>query len=337
MDILQPKKHRHAGLTIRNERSGGALLKTVRSRSMAFSFLKPAKLFVTLSTLLVLGSCVLFVYPGPKYSIEFTGGTMMELTLPEGKTKEDVSMALRTFEGDTNIGNPSISETDANHVLVRLREISNEENLSLMEHLKEAVGESIQQTSFTTIGPTVGSHLKTRSLWALLIACIMIVVYVALAFRKIPRKYSPWRFGIVTVVTLFHDIMITVGVFVILSYHTTFELDTLFITALLTILGYSVNDTIIIFDRIRDNLIAGGRNEEFAPLADKSLRQTVKRSLNTSISTLIMLTSLYFLGGESIQWFVLALIVGIGVGSYSSIFLATPLLVWWHVYGGERK
>ena len=213
-----------------------------------------------------------------------------------------------------------------------MRDITNEQHLELIANAQTAFG-SVEELQFTTIGPTVGETLKKRSIWALSIASIAIVLYVAFAFRKVPRRLSPWRFGIIAVITLLHDVMITVGIFVILSHVTPFEFDTLFITALLTILGYSVNDTIVIFDRIRSNLFLQERREEFSEVAERSLRQSINRSINTSVSTLIMLCSLFVLGSESIRWFVLTLIVGAVIGTYSSIFLAVPLLVYWKKKG----
>ena len=252
----------------------------------------------------------------------------MEVTLPAEKTKDDVKIALESFETDPPIGNVSVSKTKDETVLMRMRNLSNEEHLALVDHINETIGE-VTERQFTTIGPTVGKSLKKRSMWALGIAAVAIVLYIAFAFRKVPRKSSPWRFGIIAVVTLLHDVFITVGIFVILSHTTNFEFDTLFITALLTILGYSVNDTIVIFDRIRDNLFLQERREEFEVIAERSLHQSITRSINTSVSTLIMLSALFFLGSESIRWFVLTLIVGALIGTYSSIFLATPLLVYW--------
>lgn len=292
------------------------------------SLLKPAKFFLGLSLALVIASAVLLVTPGPKLSIDFTGGTLMEISIPQDANKEAVEQALNTFESEQPLGNVSLSATKMSSVLLRMRDISNDEHLALLGHFRSSLGQ-IQELQFTTIGPTVGASLKRRSIWALGIAAVAIVVYIAFAFRKVPRKLSPWRFGIIAVITLLHDVLITVGVFVVLSQITTFEFDTLFITALLTILGYSVNDTIVIFDRIRDNLAEQGRKEDFATVADRSLRQSITRSINTSVSTLIMLCCLFILGSESIRWFVLTLIVGAIIGTYSSIFLATPLLVYW--------
>lgn len=283
-----------------------------------------------LSAALVGVSIVLLIVPGPRLSIDFTGGTLIELKIPSASTKDDLANAMSSlaFEDGSSIDNVSISATKGDSMLMRMRDLSNEEHLALIDHLTTTLGE-IEELQFTTIGPTVGASLKERSLWALTIASIAIVLYIAFAFRKVPKRLSPWRFGIIAVITLLHDVLITVGIFVILSQITSFEFDTLFVTALLTILGYSVNDTIVIFDRIRDNVITSNRGEEFSIVAEKSLHQSVTRSINTSVSTLIMLSALFLLGSESIRWFVLTLITGAIIGTYSSLFLATPLLVYW--------
>ena len=294
---------------------------------MRFSFLKPAKLFLSISAVATAASVILLIYPGPNLSIDFTGGTLMEVRIPSASTKEELQSAVSTFQG-ANLGNVTISSTKSETQILRMRDITNEEHLALLGHLEENLGE-VQELQYTTIGPTVGASLKKRSVWALTIASIAIVLYIAFAFRKVPKRLSPWRFGIIAVITLLHDVLITVGIFVILSHVTNFEFDTLFVTALLTILGYSVNDTIVIFDRIRDNLSLQNRNDPFEVVAERSLQQSITRSINTSVSTLIMLCALFFLGSDSISWFVLTLIVGAIIGTYSSLFLATPLLVYW--------
>lgn len=290
-------------------------------------FLRPAKFFFIISTVATLVSLVLLIAPGLRYSIEFTGGTRSEMTVPEGKTQQDVLTALTSFTVTDLI--PTVNRMQNGNFLIRMKGIDDTTHNALIAHLKESLG-NITEVQYTTIGPTVGATLKTRAIYALIVASLGIIVYLAFAFRKIPRRYSPWKFGVVAVATLLHDVMVTVGIFVILSQFTNFEADTLFITALLTILGYSVNDTIIIFDRIRDNLFAQERKEDFPTIANRSVNQTWKRSCYTSGSTLIMLASLFFLGSESIKWFVLTLIIGILLGTYSSVFVATPLLVYWN-------
>lgn len=288
------------------------------------NLLKPAKFAFVISGLCVLASILLIIFYVPRLSIEFSGGTRMEIT-SETATADQVSEALRSFDVSLS---PTVNATEDGTFLIRTVTLDNETHTRLIAHLTTAIGE-FTEAQYTTIGPTVGETLKFRAIVALIVASIGIILYVAWAFRKIPHKYNAWKFGIVAVITLLHDVIITAGVFTVLSHVTSFEVDTLFVTALLTILGYSVNDTIIIFDRIRDNLAEHGRNEAFESLANRAVVQTLSRSMYTTFSTLIMLFALYFLGSESIRWFVLTLIVGILIGSYSSIFVATPLLVYW--------
>ena len=291
-------------------------------------FLKPAKYFFILSATLTIVSIVLVFVPGPRLSIEFTGGTRMQLHVATGTpTADGVLTAVKSFAAADL--NPTVNRMQNGDFLIRLKGIDDETHKALLNHLTASLGQ-LEQVQYTTIGPTVGETLKIRAAYSIIVASIGIILYLAFAFRKIPRKYSPWKFGVVAVLTLLHDVMVTVGIFVILSHYTNFEVDTLFVTALLTILGYSVNDTIIIFDRIRDNLYVQERKEEFAVTANRAVNQAWKRSCYTSTSTLIMLFSLFFLGSPSIQWFVLTLIIGILLGTYSSIFVATPLLVYWN-------
>lgn len=292
------------------------------------SFTSVSKFFLTVSAALMLASIVLLVWPGPKLSMEFTGGTLINISLPQGKSKADVQTAAASFAttDGKSLGNFTLSTTKEGKVLIRMRTIGNEDHLAFLDHLKKTVGD-VTEHQFTTIGPTVGATLKRRSMEALVIASLGIVLYIAIAFYKVPRRLSPWRFGIFAVVAMIHDMLVTTGVFVMMGLFTNFEFDTLFITALLTILGYSVNDTIIIFDRIRENVAFADKREDFTQVVSRSLWETMTRTLNTSITTLIVLFSLFFLGSESIHWFVLALIIGICLGNYSSYFIATPLLV----------
>lgn len=299
---------------------------------MAFSFLKPGKFFIGLSTVAVLASLALIVYPGPKLSIEFTGGTLMEVVMPAEATTTALADAIKSAQLTPKIDAVAVARTKEGTAIIRLRGLSNDEHNALIAYLDTQFGK-IEERQFTTIGPTVGESLKRSAVTATIVACIAVALYVAFAFRSVPRKLSPWRFGVITVIALVHDVLITLGVFIILGKFTTFEIDTLFISALLTTLGYSVNDTIVIFDRIRENVINQGKHEDFYHLVDRSLRETFTRSFNTGLATLFMLLALYFLGSSTIQWFLLALIVGISVGTYSSLFLAAPLLVFWKKRG----
>lgn len=297
---------------------------------MQFSFTRAARFLFPVSVLLVAASVVLFYNPGPVLSIEFTGGTLMELQLPEGKTKSDLSSALTSFTQEgVDAKEAALSQTRTGTWLVRMQTLDTAEHTAMLAHLNQSLG-SVQELQYTTIGPTVGSSLKRNAFWALFAAGIAIVIYLAAAFRKIPKSMSPWTFGISAIIAVIHDVVITVGIFTILSRYTSFQIDTLFVTALLSIMGYSVSDTIVIFDRIRDNLIEGGKRiDNFEKIADDSLWQSFSRTINTGLCALIMLFCLFFLGSESIRWFMLALIVGTFIGTYSSFFVATPLLVFW--------
>jgi preprotein translocase subunit SecF len=294
------------------------------------SFIRLSRLFLPLSALLLIASVVVFFTPGPQVSIEFTGGTLMELVLPEDATRDDLAAVLNAFEREGgSLQGYNIARTRTGSFFVRTPTLSNEEHTAFIAQLEETVGE-VEELQYTTIGPTVGASLQRRALWALLAAGIAIVVYLAIAFRKIPRHISPWAFGISSIVALLHDVILTVGIFTVISWYTTFQVDTLFVTALLSIMGYSVNDTIVIFDRIRSNLLQEGKKgASFADIADRRLVQSFTRTINTGISTIIMLFALFFFGAESIRWFILAFIIGTIIGTYSSFFVATPILVLW--------
>ncbi|MBI1934051.1 protein translocase subunit SecF [Candidatus Peregrinibacteria bacterium] len=244
----------------------------------------------------------------------------MEIRLPEGKTKEDLAAILEE--------NTSLTSTRDGSVIIRSRALGNEEHRALGEQIEKRLGPS-PELQFTTIGPTVGRNLRIRALWAIVIASAAIILYLAFAFRKIPKRLSPWTFAISAIVATLHDTLITLGIFTIISHITSFEMDLLFVSALLSIIGYSVNDTIVVFDRIRDNLFLDTtRKEDFPAIAEQSLRQTMTRTINTGTGALIMLFALFFFGAESLRWFVLTLIVGTVIGTYSSFFVATPLLVY---------
>lgn len=293
------------------------------------SFTRLAGFFLPVSAILVVASLVGFIWPGPVLSIEFTGGTLLEVQLPEGVTQErlETSLANARF-GETALGDATVTATRTGTQFVRTRTLTTDEHTQLIAALTTDLGQ-VQELQYTTIGPTVGQNLKVRALYALLAAMAAIILYVAAAFRTIPAHLSPWSFGIATIIALVHDVAITLGIFTILSHYTTFQMDTLFVSAVLSIMGYSVSDTIVIFDRIRDNIFAEGKRTDFTEIAEKSLRQTVTRTLNTGLGALIMLFALFFFGSESIRWFILALIVGTLVGTYSSFFIATPLLALW--------
>ena len=178
------------------------------------------------------------------------------------------------------------------------------------------------------MGPVVGAEMAKKALLAVILASLAIILYIAWSFRQIPRPYSPWKFGISAVVALLHDALVVLGLFSLFGHFYQVEIDALFVTALLTVIGFSVHDTIVVFDRVRENL-PKMYNKPFPEIVDFSLTETLVRSLNTSLTVILTLTALLLFGGETIRWFVVALLVGIVSGTYSSIFNAAPLLVLW--------
>jgi preprotein translocase subunit SecF len=195
---------------------------------------------------------------------------------------------------------------------------------------------NIKEKRFDSIGPVIGNELKTSAIWAIVIALVAIVLYIGWAFRRVSRPVSSFKYGIIATVALFHDLIITLGIFSVLGHLYNVEVGIPFVAALLAILGYSVNDTIVVFDRTRENLIKSGI-DDFEEIVNKSVNETLIRSLNTSFTTLLILTVLFLFGGTTIKYFVVALIIGISAGTYSSIFIASPLLVTWQKWSLGRQ
>jgi len=260
---------------------------------------------------------------GLRFGIEFTGGELIEARYGERPSKSVIQAQLN----ELGIGGYSFREAGVDEVIVRMRPLSEEERGRVFEVL-QATGASIER--FNAVGPTIGKELRTKALVAIAIVVLMIILYVALAFRGVSKPVSSWVYGVIAIVALIHDIIIPVGVFALLGYLFGAEAGVLFVMALLAILGYSVNDTIVVFDRVRENLKHNeeqNRKEDFAVTVGKALEQTYVRSINTSLTTLLALFALFFVGGEATQDFALVLIAGIVAGTFSSICLAAPLLV----------
>lgn len=219
--------------------------------------------------------------------------------------------------------------------IIRTSQIDQKQNNEIVKSLTSKFKDAKQQ-EFSTIGPTIGGETTLNAIKAVILASILIIVYISLVFRKVPKPASSIRFGVSAIFALIHDVLVVVGVFSLLGHFLNVEIDSLFVTALLTVIGFSVHDTIVVFDRIRENL-GKNVNESFAQVVNDSILQTIGRSLNTSITVLLVLFTLLLFGGESIRWFVVALIVGIASGTYSSIFNASPILVVWHEWSLKRN
>ena len=219
-------------------------------------------------------------------------------------------------------------------LILRLPAIDEARHQEIIAELKK--GGELNEKQFTSVGPTIGQELKKNSLYAIILVMVMIAIYIAWAFREVSRPVSSWKYGAAALVALVHDVSIPAGFFAFLGHFYGVTVDTLFVTALLTILGFSVHDTIVVFDRIRENLKKFGAKENFENVVETSLRQTIGRSINTSLTVMLVMLALYFFGGASTQMFSLTILIGVFFGTYSSIFIASFLLVSWNKWSIRR-
>lgn len=279
-------------------------------------------IFFALTGILVLASFALPFVFGLNVGTDFTGGALVEIRYDgERPASEAVQQALT----DAGLTSVSVRGAGDDAYIVRAAPLTQEARTALPGALSGGTIEKL-----TDIGPTVGSELRTKALLSLALVLICIVLYVAFVFRRVSKPISSWIYGLITIVTLLHDVVIPLGAFALFGYLWGAQVDILFVTALLTILGFSVHDTIVVFDRVRENLSENqdaNRKETFESVVGRSIDQTFVRSINTSLSTLIALLALFFVGPESTQDFALTLLIGIVAGAYSSIAVASPLLV----------
>jgi preprotein translocase subunit SecF len=280
-------------------------------------------IWFTLSGLFLGLSLAAVAFFGLHLGVDFKGGTLMEVSYPAPVTVEEIREVLNPLA----LSNLSIQPTDRATAIIRMGEITPEIRQEILDRLS-TLG-AVEEQNFASVGPTIGRDLQRRAITALILATAAIILYLALSFRRVPKPVTSWRFGVIAVVTLLHDVLSVVGTFAVLGYFFGgFEVDSLFVVAALTVMGYSVHDTIVVFDRVRENLTLR-EGEPLDEVVNTSVIETAARSLNTSLTVILVLLALYLLGGATTRNFVLALMIGIGVGTYSSIFLASPLLVSW--------
>lgn len=300
------------------------------------NFVRHRKIYFIFSGILILASVFSLVFFGFKPGIDFTGGSILEI---EYKEKRSSNQEILEKLADLDLGSVYIQPTGERGVILRMKDIDESTHQEIIQNLnqRELKAESgeltldyspiVEEERFESIGPTIGKELKQKTKIVIGLALLAIVIYIALAFRKVQRPLKSWQYGIASVLALFHDILIPLGVFSLLGKFYGLEITIPVVTALLAVLGYSINNTVVVFDRIRENLLR--RGEVFEEIVDRSLNQTLTRQINTSLTTLFVVTAIFFLGGETLKYFALALILGISAGTYSSIFLAGPILVSW--------
>jgi len=302
--------------------------------------IKHKKIFIGISILLVILSITSIFVFGLKIGIDFKGGSLIEVYYPKGYLEDPSVLKTKIGMVIPDIGEISIQPTGDKGYIIKTRDLSEQEHKFLLNSIVDSFDSNsvstMEEKSFNSIGPSVGKELTRKAIFAIILVSLGIIFFIAFAFRKVSKPVSSWRYGLIAIVSLLHDVIIPVGIFAFLSHVFGVEVDTLFVVAVLTILGLSVSDTIVIFDRIRENL----RNRvttEFSETVGTSLNQSFIRSICTSLTVILVLLSLVFFGPTSTKYFALMLSFGMFFGTYSSIFLASPLLVWVEEIQKKRK
>jgi len=314
------------------------------------------KQLVIIAALIMIVSVAIIANLKLQIGIDFTGGSLTEVSyeLAPDKTQVETNIVMMDLGGVSV--RESVDESGRDAFLVRTRDLNEAERVQLEETLV-TIGTGGEISRFTSIGPVIGQELKDKAIWAILGVVAIIVLYIAFAFAGIGTPISSWVYGFVTIVVLVHDVLVPTAIMSLLGYFYGVEVDVLFVMAILAVLGYSVNDTIVIFDRVRENLVnnrtekrtkhvePGGIEREdvvytltapYAELVGKAVKETLARSINTSLTTLVALTALYFIGGAVTQTFALILMAGVVAGAYSSIFIASPLVIMYADYKARK-
>ena len=285
-----------------------------------FDFVKNQKIFITISVIVCSFSLLGWIFFGLKPGVDFKGGSLMEVKFSEKNETAEIKEKLNFL----NLGGLIVKSAEQNKIVLKLKEIDEKTHQEILKTLGNP-----QEIKFTLIGPTISQELISKAWWAIILAIISIIFYIAWSFRKISRLFGAaesWRWGLGAIIALLHDILVIVGFFVFLGYFKGVEIDANFVTAILVVIGYSVNDTIVVYDRIRENLLFSKSNN-LPLIVNKSLNETIIRCLNTSLTVIVAILAVYLFGGASIKYFALAMIVGVTTGTWSSLFVATPFIL----------
>lgn len=303
-----------------------------------YKIIQKRNIWLSVSILLFVVFGLALLVWGFKYGIDFTGGSLLEVKFTNNAP---AAGEIQNSFGDLKLNSLTVQPVDKQGVILRFQETSEETHQAVLAKLNELAkskasedqknsGNLIEELRFDSVGPSIGAELKRKAIYAILMVLVAILCYITYVFRKVSKPVASWKYGSAALIALFHDAIITMGVFAVLGKFYSVEINTPFVAAILTVLGYSVHDTIVVFDRIRENLPRS--NEDFEGTVNTSLNQTLVRSINTSVTVLLALSAIIFFGGASIRSFVLALAIGIFIGTYSSIFVASPILVIWEKF-----
>lgn len=277
------------------------------------------------SIVLSIFSVIFIAAFGLRLGIDYKGGTVIQI---KSSSSESIKITEEIVKGQS-FEDYQIKPAANNEVILKLPALSNDQHLTLKDQFNQKLPD-FSETSYDTVGPSISSDLTKRSVIAVVLASLGIIIYIAWAFKKVPKPLSSWKFGLCAVIAVIHDLLITTGIVALLGkFLPWMEVDVLFITALLTIMGFSVHDTIVVYDRLRENFIHNP-HQDIKLTTEESVNQTLVRSLNTSLTVFIVLVTLFIVGGGAIKHFVLTLVIGVFFGTYSSIFIASALVALWH-------
>jgi len=291
--------------------------------------IKTFRFWIALSAVLIsVGIVAIFMY-GYKTGIDFAGGTILEVQVASPKVPgTDARSAIGTaYKTAVNL-EVAVQAEGGDRYFIRTTQINNDQKNSVLSALQTQFAE-VSELRFESVDPTIGSDVVRKAVLALILAVIGILLYIAYAFRRVPGKVGAWRFGSAAVLALVHDVLVLLGLYAIVGHFWGAEVDSMFITALLTLIGFSVHDTIVTFDRVRENLRRRA-GEDLKTLLNDSIVETIVRSINTSFTLFLVLVAMFFFGGPTLKFFTLAMIIGVVVGTYSSVFIASPILLIGH-------
>jgi len=290
--------------------------------TMKINFLKYKIIYLVFSAILLLATFFSIFYFGLKPGIDFVGGSILEVNFGARPENQIIQEKLK----DLNLGDLIIQPVGEKGVIIRMKEIDE----SAHQEINSKLGEisKIEEGRFESIGPVIGKELKQKTMILIVVSLAALLIYMAVSFRKVSRHISGWQYGVISIITLTFDVLIPVGVFTLLGKFYNVQFSIPIVTALLTILGYTINDKVIVFDRVRENLLRS-REENFEVILNRSLNQILTRSLSTGSCSLFVLSSIFFLGGETLKYFSFTLIIGIIIGTLTSLFLAPSLLLLW--------
>ena len=292
------------------------------------------KIFYIISSILVIGSILSLIFWGLNFSIDFTGGSSIEVNYPGGRPPQaDIEAKLESL----SLVGSSVRPAGNTEYIIQTTTLSDAQRQTVEDALT-IDGRTAQIEEFDTVGPILGKELQEKAILSIILVIIAIVLFITFAFRKVSKPVASWKYGLIAIVALIHDVIVPTGVFSIVGHFAGFQVDTLFVTAILVVLGFSVHDTIVVFDRTRENLKLNTNDKKpFAEIVGDSISQTFTRSINTSLTVVLSLLVLYFIGADVTKNFALTLLVGIIAGTYSSVFLGSPLLVTLEKWQNRKK